>query len=240
MCAIETDFGHCDWQAPVLVQLPKPSSSILATMALARRAPSTRSLRQLGQRRYACCDEQHRRTVLAGRRTCAATYAGRCVHALVGILLRNRNGIAVGHRVGAYRDEAAGLQDLVVCAAVDHEVAYYGECGRAPRLDYDRLAVAELTHIDLAGGHGLLGSVGMSVDMQRAHTADTLAAVVVEGYRLLACMDKVVVENIHHFEERCVGRDVLDLISLERSVRFSVFLTPYLQCKIHGNSNYKV
>ncbi len=42
MCAIEIDLGHSAWQAPVLVQLPKPSSSILATMALARRAPSTR------------------------------------------------------------------------------------------------------------------------------------------------------------------------------------------------------
>ena len=42
MCAIEIDLGHSAWQAPVLVQLPKPSSSILATIALARRAPSTR------------------------------------------------------------------------------------------------------------------------------------------------------------------------------------------------------
>src|SRR5574344_2061160 len=42
MCAIEIDFGHSAWQAPVLVQLPKPSSSIFATIALARRAPSTR------------------------------------------------------------------------------------------------------------------------------------------------------------------------------------------------------
>ena len=42
MCAIEIDFGHSAWQAPVLVQLPNPSSSILATIALARRAASTR------------------------------------------------------------------------------------------------------------------------------------------------------------------------------------------------------
>ena len=39
---MEIDLGHSAWQAPVLVQLPKPSSSILATIALARRAPSTR------------------------------------------------------------------------------------------------------------------------------------------------------------------------------------------------------
>ena len=39
---MEIALGHSAWQAPVLVQLPKPSSSILATIALARRAPSTR------------------------------------------------------------------------------------------------------------------------------------------------------------------------------------------------------
>ena len=41
MCARETDLGHSAAQAPVLVQLPKPSSSILPSIALARRAAST-------------------------------------------------------------------------------------------------------------------------------------------------------------------------------------------------------
>ena len=40
MCSIEMLFGHSDSQAPVLVQLPNPSSSILATIAFARRAAS--------------------------------------------------------------------------------------------------------------------------------------------------------------------------------------------------------
>ena len=40
MCSIEMLFGHSDSQAPVLVQFPNPSSSILATMAFARRAAS--------------------------------------------------------------------------------------------------------------------------------------------------------------------------------------------------------
>ena len=38
MCVIDIDLGHSASQAPVLVQLPKPSSSILATIALARAA----------------------------------------------------------------------------------------------------------------------------------------------------------------------------------------------------------
>ena len=46
------DFGHSAWQAPVLVQLPNPSSSILATIALARRAPSTRPLATAPDNRF--------------------------------------------------------------------------------------------------------------------------------------------------------------------------------------------
>ena len=42
MLAMVSHFGHTASQARVLVQLPKPSSSILATIALARRAASTR------------------------------------------------------------------------------------------------------------------------------------------------------------------------------------------------------
>ena len=38
---MEILLGHSISQAPVLVQLPKPSSSILATIAFARRAAST-------------------------------------------------------------------------------------------------------------------------------------------------------------------------------------------------------
>ncbi len=41
MCVSETPLGHSAAQAPVLVQLPKPSSSIFESMALARAAAST-------------------------------------------------------------------------------------------------------------------------------------------------------------------------------------------------------
>jgi hypothetical protein len=41
----------------------------------------------------------------------------------------------------------------------------------------------------------------MTVDVHRAHTTDTLTTVVVEGYWLLTCMDKVVVKDIHHLKE---------------------------------------
>ena len=44
----------------------------------------------------------------------------------------------------------------------------------------------ELAHVQLAGGRAPLRAVGLAVDHQPAGAADALAAVVVEGDRLLA------------------------------------------------------
>ena len=126
------------------------------------------------------------------------------------------------------RPEASGLQDLVVCRAVHHEVLDDGEGSRTPRFDGDRGAVLEFAHVDLAGRGTLARAVCVAVDVQRAHAADTLAAVVVEGHGLLALVYEVVVQDVEHFEERGVGRDVLHLVGLEGPFGFSVLLTPYL------------
>ena len=67
-----------------------------------------------------------------------------------------------------------------------------------------------------------------AVDVQRAHTADTLAAVVVERHGLLALVDQVVVQNIQHLEKRGVGGDVLDFVGFECPFCLGVFLAPYL------------
>jgi len=163
-----------------------------------------------------------------GPRGGPAADAGGSVHRLFGVGLRDRNRIGVGHRVGAYRDEAAGLKNLVVSRAVHDEVLDDGERRRAPRLDGDRCAVLELAHVNLAGGSGLTGTVGVTVDVQRAHAADTLAAVVVERYGLLALVDKVVVQDVEHLKKRGVCRDVLDFARLEAALGLSVLLTPYL------------
>ena len=186
------------------------------------------ALGQFGERRHAGGDEEHGRTVLARRGAGSAADAGGGVHRLLGVGLRDRNGVGVGHRVRAHRDEASGLQNLVVSRTVHHEVLDDGERRRAPRLDGDRRAVLELAHVDLAGRGALAGTVGLSVDVQRAHAADTLAAVVVEGHRLLALVDEIVVQDVEHFEERGVGRNVLHLVALESAFGFSVLLTPYL------------
>ena len=131
-------LGHSAWQAPVLVQLPKPSSSILATIAFARRAPSTRPCGSLASddTRAATnniADPFLQVAAQAPQPTQAAASIDSSASACgIGMALR------VGHRVGAYRDEASGLQNLVVGRAVHHEVLDDGERRRAPRLDGDR------------------------------------------------------------------------------------------------------
>jgi hypothetical protein len=85
-----------------------------------------------------------------------------------------------------------------------------GNAVGAPRLDGDGLAVLEAAHVQLAGGGARFGPCGDAVDHQRAGAADALAAVVVEGDRLLALRDQPLVEHVEHLEERHVGRDVVD------------------------------
>ena len=121
------------------------------------------ALGQFGERRHAGGDEEHGRTVLARRGAGSAADAGGGVHRLLGVGLRDRNGVGVGHRVRAHRDEASGLQNLVVSRTVHHEVLDDGERCRAPRLDGDRRAVLELAHVDLAGRGALAGTVGRTL-----------------------------------------------------------------------------
>ena len=51
----------------------------------------------------------------------------------------------------------------------------------------------------------------ITVDVERAHTADSLAAVVVEHYRLLALLHKLLVEHVEHLKEA----DVVGTLSSE-------------------------
>src|SRR6056297_324943 len=70
MCSSDIPLGHSASQAPVLVQLPKPSSSILATMAFTRRLAST-----LPCGRRARCDTLAETNSMAEAFLQAATHA---------------------------------------------------------------------------------------------------------------------------------------------------------------------
>ena len=124
------------------------------------------TLRQQGQRAYARSHEQHRRTVLAGSGTSTASYASRCIHALVSILLWDGDRIGIRHAARIDADEAACLQDLVVSTAVDDQVFDHRETAAAPGLNGDGAAILEFAHVELAGGHAAFRAVCTTVDIQ--------------------------------------------------------------------------
>ena len=80
----------------------------------------------------------------------------------------------------------------------------------------------------------------MSIHIQRAHTADTLAAIVVEYDWLFALVDQTLIQNVQHFQERDTLVDLVDLVSLELSFFLRTSLTPnfkrYFYIFIHDSN----
>jgi hypothetical protein len=116
---------------------------------------------------------------------------------------------------------------------VDHEVLDDRERGRPPRLHHDLVAVGELAHVELAGGGAFRRPVRAPVDHHRARSADALAAVVVEGDRLLAGRDPSLVDDVEHLEERHLGADVLGVDLLERTGGAGAGLSPDSELEVH-------
>jgi hypothetical protein len=84
----------------------------------------------------------------------------------------------------------------------------------------------EGTHVKLASGYQSIRAVRATVDVKRAHTANTFAAIVVECYGLFAIYNQFFVEYVHHFEERTIGRHTVETIGLELSFVFGALLPP--------------
>jgi hypothetical protein len=116
--------------------------------------------------------------------------------------------------------------------AVDHQVLDDRERRRPPRLDDDLLAVLELAHVQLARRRSPLRAVGLTVDHQRAHPADALAAVAVEHDRLAVGGDQLLVEDVEHLEERGLVGDRIDVVALEVPGPLGALLTPDLQRQV--------
>ena len=129
----------------------------------------------------------------------------------------------------AHGDVSPGLYYLVERGAVNHAVLDDGECRRAPRLYGDDVAVVELAHVQLACRGACVGAVRVAVDVQGAHAAYTLAAVVVEDERLLALFDELLVENVEHLEEGGVVGYVLHLACVEVTLGLGAVLAPESQ-----------
>ena len=182
-------------------------------------------------------NEEHCRTILAGSHASSAADAGGRVHGHVGNLLRDGGCVGVGGTTAVERHIAAGLLDFIECVAVYHKVADHGESGRAPGLDGDGVAIVEFTHMELTGGDSLYGSVGMTVDVEGAHAADTFAAVAVKHHRLLSFLHELLIEHVEHFKEAASGGDIVEVVVYETALLFGASLAPdlevYAYCMFH-------
>ena len=81
-----------------------------------------------------------------------------------------------------------------------------GKALRAPRLQVQLVAVLEVAHVELAQRGAAAAAVRHAVDHAAAHAADALAAIVVEGHRVLALGDQLLVQHVEHLQERHVRR----------------------------------
>ena len=70
-----------------------------------------------------------------------------------------------------------------------------------------------------------------TVDVERAHTADTLAAVMVEHEGLLAFVDEFLVQDVEHLEERGIIGNIVHLVGVEMSLVLGAVLAPELYCE---------
>ena len=198
------------------------------------------ALGQQSERTHAGSHEQHGRSVLASSHTCTATNASGSIHTLFGLVVRDEDVIGILSRTGTHGNKAAGLQYLVKCRTVNHQILYDGESGTPPGLHRDGGAVLKVTHKQLTGSDMVVRTMGPAVNIQRAGTADTLAAVMVErygaaalataldGHRVTALAYKLFIQNIQHFKEGRIFLYTRNMICLEMTFCLGVLLAPNL------------
>ena len=127
--------------------------------------------------------------------------------AVVGTLLGNEDRVGILRAAGRRGDESAGLDDPVERAAIDDEILDHRKRARPPRLDVDRVAVLEASHVKLAGRRALHRTVRNAVDHQaarcrkcpRGNRGRTRSASSPRSVKPL-------VDHVEHLEERHVGR----------------------------------
>ena len=180
--------------------------------------------------------EEHGGAVLAAGHTGTTADACSGVESGVGRLLANGHVVGVGGGAGAHVHKAAGSDNLVQSSTVYHEVAQQRESSGTEGLNPDGVAILKLAHVQLAGRY-LFAAVGYAVDGERAHTADTLAAVVVEVNGLLALVYELLVHDVEHLEEGSLIRDVLGLVGFDTALSLSILLAPDFERKIEISHN---
>ncbi len=108
-----------------------------------------------------------------------------------------------------------------------------GKARGAPGFEVELVAVLEMAHVQLAERGAGQRTVGHAVDHEAAHAADAFAAIVVEGHRLFALRDQVLVQHVQHFEERHVVVDVGDFVAHHLALVAGVALPPDVKNDSH-------
>jgi hypothetical protein len=72
-----------------------------------------------------------------------------------------------------------------------------------------------------------------AVDHHAAHAADAFAAVVVEGHRVVAVEDELLVEDVEHLQEARVRGDVLDVVADHPAGVGGSLLAPHAHLDVH-------
>jgi hypothetical protein len=178
-------------------------------------------------------DEEHGARLFAGGHAGAAPDAGGRIERAFGVMTWNGQCVGLGRRPGARGNEAAGLDDAIEGTAIDDEVFDDGKRPGAKRFDDDRPSIGEIPHVELAGGDPAFSAVGLAIDCQRAHPANPLTTIVVEGNRVIAGLDQPFVDNVEHFEKRALAGDPVGFVFDKVSRRVPRFLPPDFEGEIH-------
>jgi hypothetical protein len=173
-----------------------------------------------------CGDKEHRRGIFAGSNTSATTDAKRGFKGFASDIFGDQDGVPIGGIPDVDGDITASLLDAVKGGAIHGEVFDDGECGGAPRLKDEGIAIFETAKVKLTGGGFDIGAMRLTVDDKATGSTDPFAAIVFEGNGVFAFGDELVVEDIKHLKHRHIGGEIFHLMCLKLAFGFGIGLTP--------------
>ena len=140
------------------------------------------TLRQVVEVRNFCCSKQVGSTVRACSNARTATDACGRIHCGIGNRFWNWNEVCIWCTTGYGSDKSTRFDDAVERTTIDHEVLNDRECSCSPRLNHDRVATLERTHVQLASCRCFLRTMCNTVNHQRTRSANSFAAIVVKHH----------------------------------------------------------
>src|SRR5262249_8193450 len=131
----------------------------------------------------------------------SAANAGSGIHCQLGLLLRHGKRVGLGCLACSNRNKATGLNDLVEAASIHNQVFNNWEGPRPPGFNSNRLPIAKMAHMELAGCRSALPSMRNTVDDERTGAANSFATVRIKRDGLLTLSDELFVDHIQHFQK---------------------------------------